>query len=82
MIHMPTASETYSKGTNVNCGMNRGRSSSRSSSSSSSKKGKPFLFLSNMLSSKKKKILEIDDILFDREMNQRTKSEPSGIAIE
>lgn len=52
---------------NENYNATRGRSFSRK---------KPFLFLTNLL--KKKKILEIDDIMFDREMNHRARSEPSG----
>lgn len=48
----------------------RGRSFSRK---------KPFLFLTNLL--RKKKIMEIDDIMFDREMNHRARSEPSGKCI-
>lgn len=51
-------------------------SASFSKSSSSSSRKKPFLFLSNLL--RRKKVLEIDDIMFDREMNHRARSEPSG----
>lgn len=65
MHDMP--SENYN---NLNASTNnqtRSRSGSRK---------KPFLFLTNLL--RKKKILEIDDIMFDREMNHRARSEPSG----
>lgn len=51
-------------------------SASFSKSSSSSSRKKPFLFLTNLL--RRKKVLEIDDIMFDREMNHRARSEPSG----
>lgn len=51
-------------------------SSASFSKSSSSSRKKPFLFLSNLL--RRKKVLEIDDIMFDREMNHRARSEPSG----
>lgn len=47
-----------------------------SNSSNSTSKRKPFLFLTNLL--RRKKVLEIDDIMFDREMNHRARSEPSG----
>ncbi|XP_063705908.1 uncharacterized protein LOC134834996 [Culicoides brevitarsis] len=66
MHDMP--SENYN---NLNASTNnqtRGRSNSRK---------KPFLFLTNLL--RKKKILEIDDIMFDREMNHRARSEPSVV---
>lgn len=44
--------------------------------SASGSRRKPFLFLTNLL--RRKKVLEIDDIMFDREMNHRARSEPSG----
>jgi hypothetical protein len=76
---MPTASENYTKSnpSNNNNNNNVSASCSRNSRSSKKKGPAPFLFFSNML--KKKKILEIDDIMFDREMSQRARSEPSGI---
>lgn len=49
---------------------------SKSSTSISSSRRKPFLFLSNLW--RRKKVLEIDDLIFDRELNHRTRSEPSG----
>lgn len=75
MLHMPTASENYTK-SNSNNNNNVASGCSRNSRSSKKKGPAPFMFFSNML--KKKKILEIDDIMFDREMNHRARSEPSG----
>lgn len=60
---MPASSATFNK---TNC----------NSTSTSTSKRKPFLFLTNFL--RRKKVLEIDDIVFDREMNYRARSEPSG----
>lgn len=62
---MPASSATFNK---TNC--------NSTSSSTSTSKRKPFLFLTNFL--RRKKVLEIDDIVFDREMNYRARSEPSG----
>lgn len=50
-----------------------GGGSGGSRSSRNKKKGAPFMFFTNIL--KKKKVLDIDEI---REMNTRTRSEPSG----
>lgn len=52
---------------------NGGGGSGGSRSSRNKKKGAPFMFFTNIL--KKKKVLDIDEI---REMNTRTRSEPSG----
>lgn len=64
MLQMSAASE-YDRQKNNN------NSSGRSSRNK--KKGAPFMFFSNIL--KKKKILGFEEI---REMNTRTRSEPSG----
>lgn len=51
----------------------KNNNNSNGRSSRNKKKGAPFMFLSNIL--KKKKILGFEEI---REMNTRTRSEPSG----
>lgn len=78
---MPTTS-SCSTTSNSNCGgggipggATTASSFSKSTNSISVRK-KPFLFLSNLW--RRKKVLGIDDIIFDRELNQRTRSEPSG----
>jgi hypothetical protein len=65
MLQMSSSSSDYDRQKNNN------NSSGRSSRNK--KKGAPFMFLSNIL--KKKKILGFEEI---REMNTRTRSEPSG----
>lgn len=68
MLQMSSSSD-YDRQKNNN---NSGGRSSRNK-----KKGAPFMFFSNIL--RKKKILGFDEI---REMNTRTRSEPSGKGVD
>lgn len=74
MLQMSSSSnyERQSDNNNSNINVNQMSRSNRSSKKKSSTAA-PFLFLSNIL--KKKKILGFEEI---REMNTRTRSEPSG----
>ena len=69
---MPSSSATLSKSSNISCSS----SCTNSNNNNNTTKKRPFLFLTNLL--RRKKVLEIDDIIYDREMNQRARSEPSG----
>lgn len=70
MLQMSSSSD-YERHKNNNNTTANGGGGGRSSRNK--KKGAPFMFFTNIL--KKKKILNLDEI---REMNQRTRSEPSG----
>lgn len=70
---MSSSSSDYERHKNNNNTTANGSGGGRSSRNK--KKGAPFMFFTNIL--KKKKILNIDEI---REMNTRTRSEPSGEA--
>lgn len=74
MLQMSSSTSDYErhKSNNNTTTTNGGGGGGRSSRNK--KKGAPFMFFTNIL--KKKKVLDIDDI---REMNTRTRSEPSGI---
>lgn len=72
MLQMSSSTSDYERHkNNNNTTTTNGGGSGRSSRNK--KKGAPFMFFSNIL--KKKKVLDIDEI---REMNTRTRSEPSG----